>query len=181
MNFCSNCGSEKLITKIPEGDHVPRTICSNCETVHYVNPVNVVGCVITDAEGRVMLAKRGIEPRKDYWNLPAGFMEMYETIQEGALREVFEETGAHVNLGDLLVIYNVPHAGQVYHIFYAELGDSSYHITPESTEIKFFAEAEIPWGDIAFSSNEFALRTFFNNRKEGGRNVKIGTYIKKSE
>lgn len=181
MNYCSICGSDKLVTKIPEGDHLPRIICTNCKEVHYINPKIIVGCVITDSEGKVMMARRGIEPRQNYWNLPAGFMELRETVDQGALREVFEETGARVSIKKMLTVYNVPHAGQVYVIFHADLENSTYHTTPESLEINFFAEENIPWDEVAFSSNEFALKTFFENRRTNMWDVKLGTYDKDTE
>ncbi|MDZ7849097.1 MAG: NUDIX domain-containing protein [Owenweeksia sp.] len=59
-----------------------------------------MGCVIIK-DGQIMLARRGIEPRLGYWNLPCGYLENEETIQAGALREVYEETGASVELENL--------------------------------------------------------------------------------
>ena len=167
-----------MVKRIPKGDHVARIICESCGTIHYSNPNMVVGCLITNEKGQVMLAKRGIEPRKGFWNLPCGFMENYETIEQGALREVHEETGAHVKIEYLLTIYSVTHANQVYAIFKASLEQSEYYTTEESTEIDFFDEKEIPWDDVAFSSNEFALRAHFENEKTGKRGIRLGEYVK---
>ena len=163
MNYCSHCGSDQLELRIPQGDHRARQICESCAKIHYTNPKMVVGCLIVK-EGEVMLCRRGIEPRMGYWNLPCGYLENGETVQQGALREVHEETGAHVALGPMHVVYNLPHADQVYLIFKAEMNSSHYELTPESTEISFFAENEVPWKDIAFSSNVFALRHYFQSR-----------------
>ncbi len=68
MNFCSNCGS-KVAFRVPPGDHLPRYICDSCGTIHYQNPRVVVGCV-PEHEGRILLCKRAIEPRKGYWTVP---------------------------------------------------------------------------------------------------------------
>src|SRR3569832_2160783 len=72
MNYCSNCGS-RVVRKVPEGDLLPRYACENCRLVHYENPKVVVGSV-PEYQGRILICKRGIEPRLGYWAIPAGFM-----------------------------------------------------------------------------------------------------------
>ena len=94
MKYCSECGAQ-LEHRIPPGDHLPRGVCSDCETVHYRNPKVIVGCV-PEFEGRVLMCRRNIEPRLGKWTFPAGFMEMGETSAEGAARETFEESLARV-------------------------------------------------------------------------------------
>ncbi len=175
MNYCSHCGSSNLETKIPEGDHLPRIVCENCETIHYLNPRTIVGCLILNDKNEVMLCRRGIEPRLGFWNLPAGFLENNEGVEEGALREVLEETGATVKLKGLHTIYNVIKAQQVYLIFEASMLDDHYELTPESTEIKFFAQSEIPWDEIAFSSNVFALNHWIAKSNGTTSELAIGT------
>jgi ADP-ribose pyrophosphatase len=136
----------------------------------------VVGCLI-EHEGKVMLCRRGIEPRKGYWNLPCGYLENEETVEQGAKREVYEETGASVHLGPLHTVYNLPHANQVYLIFYATMDGPEYHLTPESTEIQFFGFDEIPWEEIAFSSNSFAIRHLMKLREKGqAHQLAIGSF-----
>lgn len=165
MNYCSHCGSDQLQHRIPDGDNLPRFVCSQCGRIHYQNPKMVVGCLIYNDAGEVMLARRSIEPRYGYWNLPCGFLELGETVEQGALREVQEETGATVALGPLHTIYNLPHAHQVYLIFLAQMRGQYAQETPESLEVAFFKEADIPWPAVAFSSNVFALRHFFQSRR----------------
>jgi len=164
VQYCSICGSDKLRWATPEGDHLPRHICGSCDTIHYDNPKMVVGCIIENDKGEIMLCRRGIEPRKDYWNLPCGYLENNETVEAGALREVYEETGAEVILEGLHTVYSLPHAQQVYLIFKARLAPNAHwHLTPESTEIVFFGLQDIPWAEIAFSSNTFAIERFREN------------------
>ena len=146
--------------------------------VHYSNPKMVVGCVIED-KGKIMLCRRGIEPRLGYWNLPCGYLENDETVQQGAKREVYEETGATVELGPLHIVYNLPHANQVYLIFLATMLKPDYHLTPESTEIEFFGLEEIPWKEIAFSSNSFAIKKLIEYHNSDRRHeLSIGGYYK---
>ncbi len=116
MKFCSHCGNPNLQFSIPEGDNRPRYWCPDCETIHYQNPKIVVGAVPM-WQGKVLLCKRSIEPRKGYWTLPAGYMENGETLQEGAARETWEEACATVAIGDLYTVFNLPHINQVYVLF----------------------------------------------------------------
>lgn len=177
MNFCSNCGFGELEFKIPAGDNLPRYCCSNCDTIHYKNPNVVVGA-IPIWEGKILLARRNIEPRKGFWNLPCGFLELNETVEDGAMREVFEETGARIALEKLQTVYNLPDAQQVYIIFTAKMLNDNITTTSESSEVKLFNANEIPWEQIAFSSNTFALKSFLEDVDNGSESVHFGTFKK---
>ena len=83
------------IRRVPVGDNRPRLVCPDCEYVAYENPKVVVGVVAT-WEDKLLMCKRAIEPRSGYWTLPAGFMEMGESPQEGAAREAWEEAYAEL-------------------------------------------------------------------------------------
>lgn len=159
MNFCSNCGSEQVDEKIPEGDRFKRLICNDCEKVHYQNPRMIVGCLPYYGDG-ILLLKRGIEPRYGYWNLPAGFLESRERVEDGALRETWEEARADVELIRLHCIYNLPHADQVYMHFLASMNSKTFEAAEETLEAKLFHPDEIPWKDIAFSSTTYALERY---------------------
>jgi ADP-ribose pyrophosphatase YjhB (NUDIX family) len=178
MNFCSQCGSGALRFEIPSGDHLPRYICSVCDRIHYQNPKVIVGCVPV-WEDRVLIARRGIEPRLGLWNLPAGFLECDETVETGAAREVYEETGAKVKMRRLHTVFNLPHEQQVYLLFLADLIEPVWKLTPESTEIALFSESEVPWEHMAFSSSSFAIERYFSDLKTGNESVHLGSYIRK--
>ena len=165
MKFCSNCGSA-VVSKIPAGDHLPRFVCEGCSTVHYKNPLLVLGCV-PEWEGRILLCRRAIEPRLGYWTVPAGFMEIGETMQHAARRECFEEAQAEVEIGSLLAVVSVTHAGQVHVMFRARLLEPRFAAGPESLEVGLFEEGAIPWDDLAFPSGEFTLRRYFADRASG--------------
>ncbi len=115
MNFCSNCGN-RVVLKVPEGELLPRHVCPSCGTIHYLNPKIVVGSV-PEYQGRILICKRGIEPRLGYWTIPAGFMENDETMEVGAAREAVEEALIQVEIGSLLLLANVTSARQV-HVFF---------------------------------------------------------------
>ncbi|HEU4484270.1 MAG TPA: NUDIX hydrolase [Povalibacter sp.] len=169
MKFCSSCAAPVELI-VPEGDHLPRYVCTSCRTVHYLNPRIITGCV-PEWEGKILLCKRAIEPRLGYWTFPAGFMENGEAVQDGAAREAVEEALARVEIGSLLSIVNVIRAHQVHITFRARLLDLNFGVGPESLEVGLYDEADIPWQDIAFMSVEFALRRYVQDRREGREGV----------
>ncbi len=165
MNFCPTCG-QPVVQKIPDGDYLPRYVCTACGAIHYQNPRIIAGCVI-ETEGRLLLCKRAIEPRRGYWTTPAGFMENGESVQQGAAREAMEEALARVRIGSLLSIVNVLRAHQVHITYRATLIEPHFGVGPESLETQLYDESEIPWHDIAFLSVEFALRRYLEDRRAG--------------
>ena len=165
MNFCSHCG-QPVSLSVPEGDHLPRHVCTACGTVHYQNPKIVAGCV-PEHDGRILLCRRAIEPRRGYWTIPAGFMENGETTQEAARRESIEEALAEVEIGSLLAVVHVLHDNQVHVVFRARLPKPEFGAGAESLEVMLYGEDEIPWQDIAFRSVDFALRRYLEDRRAG--------------
>jgi len=160
MKHCSSCGS-LVIEKIPDGDNRHRWVCDQCNTVHYQNPRIVVGCV-PERDGRILLCRRAIEPRYGYWTVPAGFMELGETMEQGAARETLEEACAEVQIGHLFASVDVIEAGQV-HLFFTATLLGDFGAGSESLETALFSEQEIPWNKIAFRSGTFALERFFED------------------
>jgi ADP-ribose pyrophosphatase YjhB (NUDIX family) len=166
VNFCSHCGSSALEQRVPDGDTLPRCVCSSCGTIHYQNPKIVVGC-LPDWEGRVLLCRRAIDPRHGLWTLPAGFLENGETITAGAARETVEEADARVELGELYTVISLPQIHQVYVMFRARLLDLDFGPGPESLEVRLFEEDAIPWNELAFRTIARTLRNYFLDRKLG--------------
>lgn len=148
MKFCSQCG-ESVVIEIPVGDNRERSVCKSCSFIHYENPKNIVGCLLT-WEGKVLLCKRAIEPRYGYWTLPAGFMENLETTQDGAAREAYEEAHAGADELRLFAVYNLPRLSQVYLMYKGQLRDGYCKAGEESLEVGLFEEADIPWNELAF-------------------------------
>ncbi len=165
IDHCARCGT-RVEQRIPEDDNRERAVCPSCQHVHYINPLNVVG-TLPVWEDQVLLCKRNIEPRKGLWTLPAGFMEMGETTEEGACRETDEEAGARIELLGLYSILNVVPAGQVHFFYRARLLDTHFAPGPETMEARLFGEAEIPWDELAFRTVRMTLERFFADRLSG--------------
>ncbi len=166
IKHCRNCG-EAVVYRVPDdGDTKERAVCPACGTVHYENPLNVVGTVPYLGD-KVLLCKRNIEPRFGKWTLPAGFMELGETTDQGAARETDEEAGAHIEMGELFSIISVIPVGQVHLFYLARLLDGEFNPGFETIEAKLFSEEEIPWEEIAFRTVKRTLEHYFADRRTG--------------
>jgi ADP-ribose pyrophosphatase YjhB (NUDIX family) len=148
--------------RIPDDDTLARAICDHCGHVAYENPKVVVGSVVLH-EGKVLLCRRAIEPRSGYWTVPAGYMEMGETPEQGARREAMEEACATIELEGLLAIYTVKKLSQVQLIYRARLNADAnlsgplFAAGPESLDVQLFDWPDIPWDDIAFPTVRWML------------------------
>lgn len=166
LKHCKNCGTAVVYRLPDDGDTRQRAVCPSCHTIHYENPLNVVGTV-PHLGDRVLLCKRNIEPRWGKWTLPAGFMELDETTAQGAARETDEEAGAQIEMQELFSILNVARVGQV-HLFYrAQLLSEQFNPGHETIEARLFTEAEIPWDEIAFKTVRETLERYFDDRRKG--------------
>lgn len=144
---------------VPDGDTHERDVCADCGFIAYQNPKIVVGSVVV-ADGKVLMCRRAIEPRKGFWTLPAGYMELGETVEEGAAREAMEEAGADIAIEGILGVFSIARIGQVQVIFRARFGGDGaprFAAGPESLEVGLFGWDEIPWDQIAFPSVRWAL------------------------
>ena len=166
MNFCSNCGSSALEHRVPNGDTMPRWVCSSCGAIHYQNPKAVVGCLPVWNQ-QVLLCKRAIEPRLGLWTLPAGFLEIGESVADGAARETSEEAGAQFELQELYTLINVVKVAQIHLFHRARLLSPEFDPGPETLEARLFHEHEVPWDQIAFRTTRMTLEHFFEDRRAG--------------
>jgi ADP-ribose pyrophosphatase YjhB (NUDIX family) len=151
-----------FVRKIPDGDNRERVVCADCGFVAYENPKVVVGSVVV-ADGSVLMCRRAIEPRKGFWTLPAGYLELGETLEEGAAREALEEAEAVIAIEGILGVFSIARIGQVQVIFRASFSDAgppAFGAGAESLEVRLFGPDEIPWDEIAFPSVHWALNAW---------------------
>jgi ADP-ribose pyrophosphatase YjhB (NUDIX family) len=152
-----------VTSQIPEGDDRERLVCTDCGFINYENPKIIAGAVCT-WEDKYLLCERAIEPRLGYWTIPAGFMELHESVAEGAAREVVEESGAQVEIEGLLGVFEIPRISQVYMVYRARMLSPDLDPGPESLSAALFDWDDIPWDDLAFPSVVWSL----NKYKDGG-------------
>ncbi len=156
-------GAGPSIKTIPEGDNRTRLQCPDCGYIEYANPKVVVGAICT-WEDRFLMCRRAIPPRRGYWTIPAGFLELNETTLEGAAREVMEEAGARVEISGLVGVFEIPRISQIYMFYAAAMLNSDYRAGIESEVVELMTWEEIPWDDLAFPSIGWGLQRF----REGG-------------
>lgn len=150
-----------VTARIPEGDDRERLVCTDCGFIHYDNPKIIAGAVCT-WQGKFLLCERAIEPRIGYWTIPAGFMELKESVAEGAAREVVEESGAQVEVEGLLGVFEIPRISQVYMVYKARMLSADLDPGPESLSAALFEWDDIPWDNLAFPSVRWSLEMFKN-------------------
>lgn len=153
------------IRTVPTGDNRERLVCPDCDYVAYENPKVVVGVVATWND-QLLMCRRAIEPRRGYWTLPAGFMELGETPQEGAAREAWEEARANLEILDLLAVYSLPHISQLQLFYRARLLSRDVSPGPESEEVALFPFDRLPATELAFPSVHWAIDHFQRVRSE---------------
>ncbi|GGC78457.1 ADP-ribose pyrophosphatase [Tersicoccus solisilvae] len=178
IHFCRRCG-HAVEQRIPPLEDRSRAVCPHCGYVDYVNPLNVVGTVPVwtgeDGQPRILLCRRAIEPRRGYWTLPAGFMEVGETAAEGAARETREEAGARIELEGLFAVLDAVRVRQV-HLFYrARLLDLDLAPGPETIENALVGLDEIPWDRLAFHSVRRVLQDWIDDHRRGRFDVHTGS------
>ncbi len=156
MRYCPACGAPVAVRR-PPGDTFERHVCTACGIIHYHNPKVVVGAFCR-WQDQVLLCRRAIEPRAGYWTIPAGYLELGESSEQGAIREALEEANARIEITGLLGVYNVVRIGQLQLFYRARLLSPEVAAGSETTELALFDWSEIPWQDLAFPSVDWLLR-----------------------
>lgn len=165
IRYCPACGAATRM-EIPNGDQRERAVCTACETIHYVNPKVVCGCLLT-CDGMILLARRSIEPRSGYWTIPAGFMENGESTLEAACRECYEEALATPIDPVLYGLISLPRIAQVYVMYRGEVARAAFGVGEESQDVRLFDVEALPWSDLAFPIVELTLRRYLRDRPTG--------------
>ena len=150
--------------EIPPGDDKQRSVCQRCDFIDYQNPKIVAGAVVLKGD-KILLCQRDIEPRKGFWTLPAGFMELGESVEEAAKREAQEEALADIEIDRLLAVYSVPRIGQV-HVMYRAHLKGDFGIGPESQAVKLVDWKDIPWSQLSFPTVVWALTHYAESRDQ---------------
>ena len=158
---CYYCGN-RLTRKYVEGGN--RLFCETCRAPIYENPVPATSLVVIDSEKGVVLVKRDVEPKKGYWCLPGGFVELGETPEQAALRELREETGLNGQIDKLLGVTadKSDRYGNVLMIGYL-VKRFSGSLTPgdDAAAAAYFQPEKLP--EIAFSSHRHFLEVYYTS------------------
>jgi ADP-ribose pyrophosphatase YjhB (NUDIX family) len=161
VRFCPRCGRPPTIT-------YPRSLtCSHCGYAAFYNPKPVAVAIPITAQGEILLMRRGFEPRRGHWSLPGGFVDLGETIEQAAIREVMEELNLRITIERLVGVYSREEERTVVVVYLASTRGTP-SLTEEALEVRAFAPIDIPWQDLAFWSEENALRDYLGSSSEPG-------------
>ena len=148
---CPRCGAE------PRKD-APRSMsCDACGFVLFFNPKPVAAVIPRDADGNVVLLRRGFDPGAGLWTFPGGFVDLGESVQEAAVRETREEICVEVVIDGLVGVYS-RRTDRVMLVVYAGTIRDAPQATDEAPEVRAFAHDALPWDEMAFWSTTAALQ-----------------------
>lgn len=173
MPYCIQCGTE-LILSLPDQDDRERLTCPACNYISY-DQISVLVGAILHYDNKILWIKRGIEPYKELWTFPSGYLEAGESLQEAATRELKEETGIDLSPSQMVPfgVLSITPINQIYFTFhYACNSPLPALLTREVSDWGWFSEDEAPWPEMAYiesqdyvkqtyqwlSNNEFSLR-----------------------
>ncbi len=142
-NFCGACGRELVIAHDGESD---RPHCPDCRRFYYRNPLPAACCFVSRGKDELLFAQRGVEPCLGEWTLPGGFIELDETTEEAALRELQEETSLQGRGLQLVGVStkSSPHGGII--VVGYSVGEWEGELRPagDVSDLRFFSKAERP-------------------------------------
>ena len=162
LHFCPRCG------KTPTID-APRSItCDHCGYGAFYNPKPVAVVIPVTADDEIILMRRGFEPRRGHWSLPGGFVDLGETVESAAAREVMEDLNLRVEITGLVGVYSRAQDRTVV-VVYVAAAQGTPSLSEEALEVRAFAPIDIPWPDLAFWSEERALQDYLGSRSRHAR------------
>lgn len=148
--FCPRCSRPLSV----ETDHLA---CARCGEQYWANSIPAVQGIL-EREGRVLLARRGREPRRGHWDLPGGFLGEHEDPLDGLRREFREETGLEISPGELFGIDIEPYADRsVFSVTWLVSATGEPVAADDVAELRWFARDELP-DEMAFPGQERLLR-----------------------
>lgn len=140
MHYCPKCATE-LTTKLVAGRE--RAACPTCDFVHYQNPAPIALLCAT-RRGELLLARRMLPPLQGYWAPPGGYVEIDESVEEAAVREVKEETNLDVVVEGLVDVYSRADAGIILIVYYGQVVGGTPQAGEDAEEVAFFSRTDVP-------------------------------------
>ena len=166
LRYCPKCGSSEFKVS---GERSLK--CDSCGFHFYVNASAAVAALVKNTVGKLMLVTRGVEPDLGKLDLPGGFVDHHETIENALKRELDEELG--------LKVKSMHYAGSApneykYSDFTVFTVDMAFEVEAETLEnlhphddisdFRFYAEDEFSYEDIPASSMKLFVKQFFSKK-----------------
>ena len=157
--FCPRCGATLVSRRLKDGEP-ERPTCQACGHIVYLDPKVAVGTVIRNAEAKIALVRRAIEPGYGKWVFPGGYVDRGETLLAAARREAWEESQLRIRVDGLVNIYSYPDRVPVIIVYAATHTGGELVAADESLEAGWFGEDDLPWSMLAFRSTREGLRDY---------------------
>jgi 8-oxo-dGTP diphosphatase len=155
-HFCGNPLTEKA------SDGRLRLFCPSCDQPIYENPIPATCLIVPDGHEKILLVKRSVEPKSGLWCLPGGFIELGETPEKAALRELHEETSLRGKIDRLLGV--TTNTSLQYHTvlmigYLVKDAVGTPRADDDASDLAFFSKDAFP--EIAFDSHRRFIRIYF--------------------
>jgi 8-oxo-dGTP diphosphatase len=155
VRFCPRCANPATVT-------YPRSItCATCGYGAFYNPKPVACAITANPDGDIILLRRGFEPNRGRWSMPGGFVDLGESVEQAAVREAKEETNLHITISHLVGVYSRS-TDRIVVVVYAARTEGTPTRTEEALEVQAFRPTTIPWDELAFWSDDRALRDYLS-------------------
>lgn len=165
MKFCSECGG-RIETKSPREGSGARYVCQSCHRCFFISPRLAVACLV-EADDKVLLCQRAVDPDYGLWNLPGGFVEDQESPPRGGVRETLEEAGIGVEILRPYALIHIPLQNIMKLVFLARPLNDAPSPGPECLDARMFGPDEIPWESLAMSTTRTVLQRYFSDLENG--------------
>jgi 8-oxo-dGTP diphosphatase len=159
-----NCPLCTTPLELRKHDHKQRMVCPACDFVDFHNPAPAAGAVVV-LDGKLLLVRRAADPYKGDWCIPAGFIEWDESPQHCAERELKEETGLDIVVGEIFNVYSGtddPRTNAVLILYFGRVAGGVATAGDDAAEVGFFGIGEIP-ANIAFVAHRQAIEDLRKN------------------
>jgi ADP-ribose pyrophosphatase YjhB (NUDIX family) len=151
VKFCPQCATALVSEPVAGRD---RPSCPSCGFVYYEDP-KLVAVAVISIDGKLVLGRRSINPRRGYWSFPSGYVNRGEAVHDAAVREVAEETNLVVEVDRLLGLYSEADNPIVLAVYVAHQVGGCLSVGDETSEVGLFAPDELP--ELAFPKDERIL------------------------
>lgn len=155
VRFCPRCGNQATVA-------FPRSItCPSCGYGAFYNPKPVACAITATPDNGILLLRRGFQPSRGSWSMPGGFVDLGESVEDAAIRETKEEIGVEIEIRNLVGVYSRS-TDRIVVVVYAARTEGTPVRTEEALEVHAFRPTTIPWDELAFWSDDRALRDYLS-------------------
>lgn len=171
IHYCPDCGGP-LLRHAVDGEQRNHWFCQRCQSAHHVYPRVVVTAFVACGE-RLLWVQRDLPPARGKWAIPGGFLELGETLAEGAARELHEEAGILLPAEHLQLYMtgSITFINQIYMGFRATVQSDLCLPGVESMACRFFTRQECPWDQLAYPQVNDSIRQAYDDLDSGNFGV----------